>query len=236
MINQIYGRFQQKHDTEANWLKATNFAPLEGELIVYDADENHNYPRFKVGIWDGTSEKTSDMLVNNLPFEGGYTNEEIDALLKNLNSENITVKQTGLGTTTIGPGTLDLLDSKDTTVFSIDSDGTGYLGNKKIVVEGIHESATYWESENGYSKVIQTNAIYIIRTGYNDTVYTYVTESDLLYTGSGKQTYHQFSNGCSYTQDLGMDNRLRCYVAPTEEPESEGALPKIFFIELVRII
>lgn len=67
-MNQIYGRFQQKHDTEANWLKATNFAPLEGELIVYDADENYNYPRFKVGIWDGESEKTEDMLVSNLPF------------------------------------------------------------------------------------------------------------------------------------------------------------------------
>ena len=67
-MKKVYGRFQQKHDTEANWLLATNFAPLAGELIIYDADENYDYPRFKVGIWDGVSEKTSDMLVGNLPF------------------------------------------------------------------------------------------------------------------------------------------------------------------------
>lgn len=68
MTNQILTRIQHKHDVEANWRKATNFAPLAGELIIYDADENYEYPRFKVGIWDGESEKTADMLVSNLPF------------------------------------------------------------------------------------------------------------------------------------------------------------------------
>ena len=67
-MKKMYGRFQQKHDTEANWLLATNFAPLEGELIIYDADDNYDYPRIKIGIWDGTSEKTDDMLVSNLLF------------------------------------------------------------------------------------------------------------------------------------------------------------------------
>lgn len=53
-------RIRQKHDTEANWLKATTFVPLDGELIIYDIDDLHSTPRFKVG--DGT--KT----VGNLPF------------------------------------------------------------------------------------------------------------------------------------------------------------------------
>lgn len=53
-------RIKQKHDTEANWKKATNFKPEAGELIVYDADSTHSTPRFKVG--DGTK------LVNALPF------------------------------------------------------------------------------------------------------------------------------------------------------------------------
>lgn len=53
-------RIKQKHDTEANWLKATTFVPFEGELIIYDVDSLHSTPRFKVG--DGT--KT----VGNLPF------------------------------------------------------------------------------------------------------------------------------------------------------------------------
>ena len=64
----INGRFKSKHDTEENWNKATNFAPLAGETIVYDPDATHPYPRYKTGIWDGKSEKTADMLIMNLPF------------------------------------------------------------------------------------------------------------------------------------------------------------------------
>lgn len=60
MSNSIKGRFQNKHDTEANWIKATNFVPLQGELIIYDVDATHNYVRFKIG--DGTTN------VNTLPF------------------------------------------------------------------------------------------------------------------------------------------------------------------------
>ena len=53
-------RIQHKHDVEANWLKAINFTPKAGELIVYDPDENFNYARTKIG--DGLRS------VNDLPF------------------------------------------------------------------------------------------------------------------------------------------------------------------------
>lgn len=56
----IYGRVQQKHDTEANWIKATNFTPNAGEIIVYDPDGICTYARIKIG--DGNTN------VNNLPF------------------------------------------------------------------------------------------------------------------------------------------------------------------------
>ena len=56
----IKARIKSKHDTEANWALAENFKPYAGEIIVYDVDANHAYPRFKVG--DG---KTN---VNDLPF------------------------------------------------------------------------------------------------------------------------------------------------------------------------
>lgn len=37
MANKTFqGRIVQKHDTEANWKKATNFIPLKGEIIIYD--------------------------------------------------------------------------------------------------------------------------------------------------------------------------------------------------------
>ena len=32
----IQSRFVQKHDTSANWAKAVNFIPLQGEIILYD--------------------------------------------------------------------------------------------------------------------------------------------------------------------------------------------------------
>ena len=56
-------RIQQKHDIEANWLKAVNFIPKVGEVIVYDIDETHTTPRMKIG--DGVKN------VNELEFIGG---------------------------------------------------------------------------------------------------------------------------------------------------------------------
>lgn len=66
MANQIKTRVINKHDTETNWIKAINFIPLQGEIIVYDVDSNYNYERFKIG--DGKT------LINDLPF----TNEALE--------------------------------------------------------------------------------------------------------------------------------------------------------------
>lgn len=53
-------RIIHKHDIEANWEKAINFIPKQGEIIIYDIDANYNYERFKIG--DGIT------TVNNLLF------------------------------------------------------------------------------------------------------------------------------------------------------------------------
>ena len=58
----IKSRITHKHDTEANWQLAVNFIPKQGEIIVYDVDENYSYSRFKIG--DGI------LNVNDLPFSG----------------------------------------------------------------------------------------------------------------------------------------------------------------------
>ena len=49
--NQINTRVQLKHDTEANWNTAgeAGFVPLVGEVIIYDPDALHDYPRIKIG-------------------------------------------------------------------------------------------------------------------------------------------------------------------------------------------
>ena len=71
----LKSRVVQKHDIEANWLKAVNFVPLQSELIVYDIEidtdgntlalpsgrtEPYTYQRFKIG--DGITR------VSDLPF------------------------------------------------------------------------------------------------------------------------------------------------------------------------
>ena len=57
---EFFSRIVHKHDTEANWNNTTNFIPLQGEIIIYDIDANHDYNRVKIG--DGTTN------VINLPF------------------------------------------------------------------------------------------------------------------------------------------------------------------------
>lgn len=70
MANKTYqGRIVQKHDSSANWAKATNFIPLKGEIIIYD-DLN------KIKIGDGTT-KVNDLdfsSSNGLP-EGGIAGD-----------------------------------------------------------------------------------------------------------------------------------------------------------------
>lgn len=46
---EFFTRIQHKHDIEANWIKAINFTPLNGEIIVYDKDDTHDYARIKIG-------------------------------------------------------------------------------------------------------------------------------------------------------------------------------------------
>lgn len=71
-------RVQQKYDIEANWQKAVNFIPLEGEIIVY-TDLNN----FKIG--DGKK------VVEELPF----ITEELDYKIFNL-EQKINDFETGI--------------------------------------------------------------------------------------------------------------------------------------------
>ena len=76
---QFVTRVQHKHDTEANWLKATNFKPLAGEIIIYDADATHSEPRMKIG--DG------ETLVSALPFAGAQVT--VDTALSNTSTNPV---------------------------------------------------------------------------------------------------------------------------------------------------
>lgn len=73
-------RVKMKHGKESEWALATKFTPLIGEIIVYDADNNHTSPRFKVG--DGLTN------VNNLKF----VNQDELAKITTLRDELLAVK------------------------------------------------------------------------------------------------------------------------------------------------
>ena len=73
-------RIQLKHDIEENWLKAINFVPKKGEIIIYDSDSNNPTPRFKIG--DGVA------VIGSLPFvaaqaDWNITDESDSGYIKN---------------------------------------------------------------------------------------------------------------------------------------------------------
>lgn len=74
-------RIIHKHDTEANWNKAVNFIPMQGEIIVYDIDENYNYERIKIG--DGQT------VVADLPFTvSAIAIDDVDFICQRYNGWN----------------------------------------------------------------------------------------------------------------------------------------------------
>ncbi len=74
-------RIVNKHDTEENWLKATGFTPKQGELIVYDIDDNYDYERIKIG--DGVQN------VNDLPFTDDALREYVDTAIETIPTPDV---------------------------------------------------------------------------------------------------------------------------------------------------
>lgn len=72
-------RIVNKHDSAENWSKATNFTPKQGEIIVYDVDENYDYERIKIG--DGVQN------VNALPFVDDALRTEILERINNIDTK-----------------------------------------------------------------------------------------------------------------------------------------------------
>ena len=108
-------RILHKHDTEANWNKATGFIPKEGELIIYDVDNNHSKPRFKVG--DGKKS------VIDLPFAG----INLHGVEFKDNSMNIPYKENYDETGTIGLGTYEYtIQSDNDLIVKLNDDYNNY--------------------------------------------------------------------------------------------------------------
>lgn len=79
----LNSRIVHKHDVEANWLKAVNFTPKQGEIIVYDIDDTYSYERIKIG--DGSTLVSAlpfanDALKSALEAEIGTVDDKVDAV------------------------------------------------------------------------------------------------------------------------------------------------------------
>lgn len=119
----IYGRLVQKHDTQVNWEKATNFTPMAGELIVYDIDDNYDYERIKIG--DGSKN------VNALPFVDDALR---DALVDQINAvdDKVDAVSTLVGDTAVSEQITTAVETKadiangQYAVTASSSDGVAY--------------------------------------------------------------------------------------------------------------
>lgn len=95
MSNKTFqGRIVQKHDTNANWEKATNFIPLKGEIIVYD-DLN------KIKIGDGTTKVGSLAFINDLDTlatiakTGSYNDLKNKPTIPSVGNGTLTIQKNG---------------------------------------------------------------------------------------------------------------------------------------------
>lgn len=91
-VKTVKTRIQHKHDIEANWIKATNFVPLAGELIIYDAETNSTdltgtgrttpitHTRFKFG--NGT-DKVTDLAFSASPVDWNQNDPQASDYIKN---------------------------------------------------------------------------------------------------------------------------------------------------------
>lgn len=144
-------RIVNKHDTEANWLKATGFIPKKGELIVYDKDSTYNYERFKIG--DGST------VVSSLPFADAnkvdkvagkglstndYTTAEKNKLSGIAEGANKTVVDDKLNDTSTNPVQNKVVHSAINTILGMIGDESVEEQIKSLVASdlGIYVSAT----------------------------------------------------------------------------------------------
>lgn len=106
-------RIQHKREISADWAAASGFVPLDGELIIYKADDENPVPRLKIG--NGVDN------VNNLEFfTGDYSNlpvikgEGESSVKIDASYEGVNNAANGAGSVAMGGGTVSKSDGAHT--------------------------------------------------------------------------------------------------------------------------
>lgn len=153
-------RIVHKHDTEANWLKATNFTPMKGEIIVYDKDSNYNYERIKIG--DGST------LVSALPFvndalkasllaEIGAVDDKVDAVSALVGDTAVSEQIEDAQIVYVGP--TQPTDPNIKVWINTSEEGTGVVPVLPRVATITLAAASWTGSSAPYSQVVEINTV-----------------------------------------------------------------------------
>ena len=156
-------RIIHKHATEADWLKATNFYPKSGEIIVYDKDSAHSYERLKIG--DGVT------LVSNLPFVDdvakagisslgtivGTVNSRIDTISGLVGDKSVSEQIAAANMIYIGPN--EPTDPKIKVWINTAEDGTGVVPVLPRVATITLSKSAWTGSAQPYSQVVNVATV-----------------------------------------------------------------------------
>ena len=128
MANKTFqGRIVQKHDTKANWDKATNFIPLKGEIIIYD-DLN------KIKIGDGST------TVGNLTFSNDL--DTLAAIAKTGSYNDLTNKPYYL---------IEYNSTNNTINHTYDEINTAYENGQELIVKDLVTNNIYTFTKRGHT-------------------------------------------------------------------------------------
>lgn len=145
-------RIIHKHDVEANWLKAVNFTPKQGEIIVYDVDNTYSYERFKIG--DGSQN------VNALPFVDDNVKSRIDMLGETIDDVSALVGDTPVSeqiaaANMIYVGPTEPTDQNIQVWINTAEEGTGIVPVLPRIATITLAAASWAGSASPYSQVVE---------------------------------------------------------------------------------
>lgn len=172
MTEQIKTRIIHKHDLEVNWNKATSFIPKQGEIIIYDRDDNYSYERIKIG--DGQSYVTSlpftakELIAGtNITLTLNSSKDSITINAKDTTYNNATTTSAGLMSATDKINLDNLVDEIGDKVDKISGKGLStndYTTNEKNKLAGIASGATKVSVDStitsGSTNAVQSGAVY----------------------------------------------------------------------------
>ena len=191
----IKARIVHKHDIDANWQLATNFIPKQGEIIVYDVDENYSYERIKIG--DGVQN------VNALSFVDDALRTEI---LEQINSVNTKVNEvsTLVGDTSVSDQINEALLNSQADWSQNDETAEGYIKNRPFYTKDPQEI----ELINDTLSFELLDGLYICEIGSLSYVLKIGTEIIVNYDGTEYNSFIQKFDFGFYAYNASLMNGL----------------------------